>query len=417
MRYFLCLTAMAMLPVASWPQADPEKALVKGPRELHVVSIYEGLTETAGQIHGPKAFVSVSRPGKSVTLVLTSYSPVTWEVSPTTGTTIEKVILGGHGARAVKGLAPKVPVTRQADLPYAYRLDSGNFRKLVRDVAKTTDQGIASFHGAYRAEAVPFTIDAVQDEPRLSADYPKPLPAAELPKLEFQAHHYTPGMHRHDVESSFGTFTLAGPKADTLKPLPRDVKRVAYDPVDKKHYGIAGHEVVELDADWKGVTKMDMGLDVPPLSWPCEITFDTKRQRLLLGSSAGGGYIYAFSPKTKTWTTVCKRPSALDAFAYSEKDDSIYGVLLEHSDHGSVPVLCQLNSMGAVIQRIQLGDPMFPGCLGGGPGVCTTQVVPVDDRIIIMGAPGSLRSGSDGWYIYFYDLKTGKLALASKKLQ
>jgi hypothetical protein len=46
-------------------------------RELHVVGLYEGATRTGGEIHGPKASVTVDRPGKRVTLVLAAYSSLT----------------------------------------------------------------------------------------------------------------------------------------------------------------------------------------------------------------------------------------------------------------------------------------------------------------------------------------------------
>lgn len=63
--------------------------------EVHLVSIYEGGEQTGDQIHGPRARVHVDRPGKQVTLVLTSYSGATWHVTASEGTQIHEVILGG----------------------------------------------------------------------------------------------------------------------------------------------------------------------------------------------------------------------------------------------------------------------------------------------------------------------------------
>src|SRR5262245_59147413 len=83
--------------------ADPpakEKAKEDKDRELHVVGLYEGYTKSNGQIHGDRAQVQVSRPGKKVTLVLVSYKPMTWEVAVNKNTTVEKVILGGAAKQA-----------------------------------------------------------------------------------------------------------------------------------------------------------------------------------------------------------------------------------------------------------------------------------------------------------------------------
>ena len=81
---------------------------------MHLVCIYEGYCKTGEQIHGPKARVIVNRPGKEVTLVLTSYGPVTWEISPQDKTQIVKIILGGDAKQAVMGVPADTPITEGA---------------------------------------------------------------------------------------------------------------------------------------------------------------------------------------------------------------------------------------------------------------------------------------------------------------
>jgi hypothetical protein len=45
-----------------------------GGRELHVVGIHVGFQKSDGKIHGGKAVVRISRPGKRVTLALSAYN-------------------------------------------------------------------------------------------------------------------------------------------------------------------------------------------------------------------------------------------------------------------------------------------------------------------------------------------------------
>src|SRR5262249_39846977 len=113
----LCAFALVLAtsPQTLWGLPDdkpkgeqPAKEKDKADRELHVVGICEGFTESGGKIHGGKALVTVNRPGKQVTLVLLTSDPVTWEVTLGKDTKLEKVILGGGGRSVVKGLPEKV---------------------------------------------------------------------------------------------------------------------------------------------------------------------------------------------------------------------------------------------------------------------------------------------------------------------
>jgi hypothetical protein len=418
----LCLCGLILLvPTSGVPAQNAKpKANPKDDRELHVVGLYEGFTRSGDVIHGNKALVTVNRPGKRVTLALTSYEPMTWELTVGKDTTIEKVILCGRERGAVKGLPDKTEVVgafRDGKKPalavYAYKLDSPAFRQLVEALDNELGLPVASFTGAYRAEAgVPLVVDEVQKHELFSADFPQVVPAAKLPKLSFQANHYVPGKRPHEMTVSFGEFTLAGPKADSLKPLPARVSRVTYDSGAKKYYGIADHGVAEIDMEKQKSTKLDVGLGVPRISWPADVTFDSKRDRLLLVTSGGGGYLYAYYPKTDKWEAVSERPPAV--ITYHPKDDMLYG--LKGDDGGE---LQHINSKGAVIKTTQLEGPLLPGMLAMGPGVTGVQLIPVDDKLAMLVAPVGIRGGSENrgpaWtYLYLIDPKTGKTQLTWK---
>lgn len=184
-----------------------------------------------------------------------------------------------------------------------------------------------------------------------------------------------------------------------------------------RHYGISRHGFVRVDMQRNVVEPVTLGLDVPRLSWPCEITYDTKRKRVILGSSGGGGFLYAYSPETAKWSVISKRPGPLDAFAYSPADDFIYGLLLEHSEAGKVASLAKVNAFGAVVRRIPLGPPIHPGSFNGGPGVSTTQVVIAGKYVAILASSDGSgdRADLDADSIYVVDPETKKVWLTSKK--
>ncbi len=411
------LTALALAGPAA-PAAGPPPDAGKGDHELHVVGLYEGYTKSNGAIHGGKARVSVDRPGKRVTLALVAYDPVTWEVTATPATTLERVVLGGHSQQAAAGVPRAVPVehafrggTTPDPLPYAYQLDSPEFRRLVDHLARRTDQRVASFAGRYAAAAdAPFVVDRVQDDPQLSADYPPVGPTADLPGVVFRAHRYAAGP-AFQPAASFGDFTLSGPDPDSLKPLPRDVTRVAFDPAGKRYYGIARHGVVEVDLPRQTAAAIDVGLAVPKLSWPSDLAFDTKRGRLLVTASTGG-YLYAFDPATRGWAVLAEKVYAT-AVAYHPADDAVY--LLKF---GGGPVLHRLNASGAAVAEVRLDGPLVPGLLDVGPGVSGVQLVPAGDKLVLLAYPHGGR-GQDPRapgkpYLYLVDPKTGKARLTAK---
>lgn len=399
-----------------------EKAKEDKDHELHVVGVGSGFTKSNGQIHGDRAQVQVSRPGKKVTLVLVAHKPMTWEVGVSKGTTIEKVILGGNKA-AVKGLPEKVEVieafrgAKDAKLPFAaYKVDDPGFRSIVEALDDMTGRKLSSFTGVDRADADSvIAVEDVSDDERFSIDYPKPVPAAKLPKLTFQAHREVPGKLPHEVTRSFGEFTLAGPKAGAFQPLPDRVSRMAYDPNGKKYYGIADHGLAALDLEKKKVNKLDPGLGVPEISWPADVAFDTKHDRVLLTSSGGGGYLYAYYPKTGKWEALAEKPP--NAIVYHPKDGVVYG--LKGDLRGGVPELQEINAKGAVVTSVKLDGQFLPGIFVLGPGPGSVQLVAADDKLVMLINPvnhfGAERPAPKWSYMYLLDQKTGKAQLVWKE--
>ena len=400
---------------------DKSVAKASADQELHIVGLYEGFTRSDGKVHGHKALVNVKRPGKRVTLVLSGHTPLTWEITVEPGTQLEKVILAGSTRQAVKGVPKNAQVTegfregRGGNFPFAaYKIDSVAFRVLIEALQRETGhRRAASFHGAYDAKAeVPVVIDRVQDDARLSAEWPIPSPLGDLPRLTFKAGHITPGAHRHDSTTAHGDFTLNGPRKDTLKPTPRGVGRIAFDPAGKKYYGLAGSEVVEFEPGKREVKKIPVSLDVPPLSWPSDVVFDTKRQRLLLIAS---GCLYSYTPATGNWAVLADGFRAL-AIAYHPKEDVLYGLVAAHE---APPSLVKFNAEGAVLNSTKLEGPLPPGGISYGPVTAGFQLVHANGWLVLLMSPdGRFRSEEDvaqpRRYIYLIDPASGKARLTWK---
>jgi len=400
----------------------------KDDRELHVVGLYEGATRTGGEIHGPRATVTVDRPGRRVTLVLAAYHTVNWEVKLSPRTNLEQVILGGYEAQVTTGLPASTKVVKahyqggSNSLRYCYQLNSPEFRSFLYHLGKLTDQEVASFHGAYAYKSEsPFVIDAVQDDPKLLRSYPKPTPLKELPDLKFAGVYIAAAAGRGgfgDWKASYGDFTLGGPNVETLRPLPKEVKRVAYDPANRKLYGVTRGDPVEIDLEGLKAVKMDEGLDVPQIGNIQDVTFDTKRGRLLVATGGGDAYLYAYDVATKTWKVIAEK-LGVSSLAYYPKFDCLYGVGASLVPNAP-PTLRQFEADGSLIRDHALGDAIVQGSLGRGPvGIgSSTQVVPVNEHVVILTMPDGIRSSEDDAppksYMYLFHPKTGQTWLTWK---
>jgi len=152
-------------------------------------------------------------------------------------------------------------------------------------------------------------------------------------------------------------------------------------------------------------------LDVPRIGWPTDLTFDTKRKRLVL---LARGILYAYEPATAKWSALAEGLSAT-AITYSAKDDALYVIRAEHE---RVPSLVKLNSEAAVVKTTPLSGPIVPGMLPDGPGVTGVQLVAVEGHLVLFVPPFGRRSSEveapQRECIYLIDSKSGKSQLTYK---
>ena len=407
--------------------AAPVPVLSEPNEELHVVALYEGNTKTGDMLHGGKATVKVDRPGKSVTLLVSSYDSVTWDVTVTPMTKLVKVIVGGYHEQAANAPAGTEVIKaflegreKQDFIRFNYTMESGEFRRSVQEQFKMTGREIASFQGQYRFDPKkPIVVDSVQKDARLSSDFPKVEPAANLPKFKFQAVRSTPD--RFGATFTFGDFSAAGPDTDSLLPLPKGIGRIARDPMGKKYYGIDAHDIYEVDLEKGKSAKMNPGLGVPRMSWMGGIAFDTKRERLVVATYSGGGILYTYTPKTGVWAAPAELKGAVSAgLVYHPADDTLYGLQFDGGEGGK-NMLSRINAQGAIVKKVELAGPMFPGVLSRGPD-SHVQMISVGDHIaILVQSPGvrdgngQRRPGTAESFLFLLDPKTDQVKLAWKE--
>ncbi len=388
-------------------------------RELHAIGIYGGdVTGPSGNHQQGQASVSVDRPGKSVTLFLSSYEPVLWHIRATNNSFIERVILGGYYQQSVDGLPASVPVEHHAyyDNPgvpgylyIGYSIDTPLFLRTVPKLCDLTGLNLSSFQGPNPAPPYNnFSIAGVQNDPRLRCDYPQPVDPAQLPNLSFEMSFYS-GSPTGGVFARH--YTLSGPQ-DGGRLLP--AMRLVPDASGTRFYGTESQDVWQYDSQ-HGLVTMTLGSGVPQLSWPVGVTFDNQRNRVLLVSLGGEGYVYAYSVANSQWSLVSSMNNLeANGLTYHAPDDTLYVVSGTYEDYHPRVVL-RLNSTGQSQGQIAL--PQMP--FNFTPVEYRTELVSVGDYLVLLIEP-SYQYGSglvpQESRIYLIDPRTSEVWLTYRKV-
>ncbi len=390
-----------------------------GERELHLIGIYEGVATSSGANPDGNAAVVVDRPGKRVTLVLNAFDRVTWNLSILSGSTIERVFLCGYHTQTVTGLPAGVPVVPQYYdnspgnyIYYGYEMEVGLFLRNVPSIHSLTGLEISSFQGGYRAPyPIPFIINQVQDDPRLRSDYPPLTPSAELPNLAFSL------SFLNEYSSSAGQvfargYTLAGPTNGTSL-LPSG-NRVVTDDGGRFFYGISSHSVLKVDRQNGAMQTLSLGSDVPALSWPMGIAYDSQRHGIRLVSLGGEGFFYGYSPADNRWSVVSSMDNRdVCGLVYHPAQDLFYAVSTSGSSVSRLPFLYRLGPDGAFQGEITL--PSLPYNLGFS-GYRAELVSAGDYLVLLLSTDNSYMSLSPGDHrIYLIDPRTGQVWLTFRQ--
>jgi hypothetical protein len=174
------------------------------------------------------------------------------------------------------------------------------------------------------------------------------------------------------------SYTLQGPlDGTTLIPgLP-----VTGDQSGHTYYTTRGQDVYQMDTSSGAVFLMHLSAGVPELSWPMGMTYDSKRDRLLLVSLGGEGFLYAYALESKEWTLVASMENKDFAnLVYHAPDDSLYGVRTYSGGQGLIYKLAAdgFEQTGIVV-------PDFPFSVG--QGYYDVVLVSVGEKLVLLVEP------------------------------
>lgn len=305
------------------------------------------------------------------------------------GTGIEQVVLGGREPQYVVGLPSGVNVVEaylhgssSYYFPSNRIINTPKFRNAARDLYEITGLDLSSFQGSYRPSG-PFTVDQVQDDPRLLSGYPFGTPVSELPYMHWSGVHRVSGDRPHDDYATYGDFTLAGPVESTHVRLPRNFTYVEVD-AEGQYYGTENHRIFEFDPVLQTAEEMDLSSLDPRLSWACGMAYDSYRDRLIISTFGGEGMLYSYSPTANSWSTIASLNNLdLSGITYDETSDTIFACYQRHGE-GIMPELIQYSAEGVLMRRITLSDPMLPGILRWQNA---PQLTAIDGQIVIRTEP------------------------------
>jgi hypothetical protein len=367
------------------------------PEELHVVGIYSGLFNGGSSPNHERgdAQVFVDRPGSTVTLYLSAYEPVRWHVTVSENTILRRVFLAGYYDQEVTSLPAGTTVHRTSHY-LGYTLDCARFYLGLPAVRQLTGLEISSFQGAYVPTA-PFVIDNVQQDERLRSDYPRSTPASQLPtNLNFALWFHQLGDGGRVTPLGY---SLAGPVGGGAV-LPG--MRVFRAPSNARYfYGVNWHEVWRVDTQADTATMMHLPPGLPEFSWTSSATYDTTRNRFLVVSFGGEGFLYAYSPETDDWSVVrSMEHHDLSAIAYHAATDELFGLSMMFTECGQ-PLLYRMTADGQVVGQLPL--PIIPFA----PYGARASLVSVGEYLVLLmqGDAGSNPSESR---IYLIDPRSGQ---------
>lgn len=379
-------------------------------RELHVIGIYQAGDSTSNHSEGV-ASVEVNRPGKSVTLLLSSYEPVLWQIHVDAGTIIEKIIATGYYRQRVQGIGSDVSLVTQSydeGTGYLYigsTIDSAEFLSSVPKIHALTGLEISSFHGGYsQASSSTFLIDSTQDDARLRSDYPQPVPIEQLPDLHFEL------SFQRDNGVVTQSYTLAGPQNSRFL-LPSGM-RVISDAGKRFYYGGEQQRVIRIDTLTGTVEEIPAQLTAPE-GWPMGTAFDSSRNRILVVNLSGEGGLYGYSAVEDRWSFLASMQNRdFDSIEYRAADDSLYVVGLTHD---SAPVVHQLRADGTYVGTVAT-LPMQPFNIE--PGGARSEIVAVGDHylVVLLGPQSWYNHDPADYRMYLIDLRNGQVQLTYRQV-
>jgi len=374
----------AQLAVA--PGAPPRN--IADGAEVLVVSGYEPSQQPTR--------VVVSRPGKQVLMVLTSYEKMLWKLEVDAKTTLKGVLLSsydGSGGVISNSRAPVFAVK----LPYATTTENINYGGLLGLL------GVARadvFRGSYSVPAL-VTIQEL-DAPRAELTLAGVAPTAPLKVFSFDL--FTSDFRKRSYRNT-------GPISpdDEKEPLLSGSRRAVSASGDKVYDLGDGHSRLTVVDRSSGQTKpLPLPTNFPQFSWATGVAYDTQNHVVSVVTLGGEGFLYRYDVRREQWIDFRSLNNIdIKAFAY----DPVGKRYLAWTDYGD---LLSISSEGSLqSQKPQLAKQLKGfGRLYDGGNASPPQVAlaPRGSDIAFVYIEGSRVS-----HIWSYDEKTGQVALTYKR--
>lgn len=156
--------------------------------------------------------------------------------------------------------------------------------------------------------------------------------------------------------------------------------RVVADSRRQKFYAAYPHYVLQIDGQTHAATVMSLENVTPRLSWPTSITYDTKRDRALLTSLGGEGFLYAFPSTNAVWSMLSTLGDLdIDCITYSPYHDALFGL------DTSARVLHKFSPAGQHLDSMEVALQL--------PGYdwlnYDAQLVATGENLVLLVGPGS----------------------------
>jgi len=401
---------------------------------IHWVSLYSNDTDG-------RATVIVDRPGQTISLVLTSYDRVRWNIQATEGTVIKSVLIGGYESQSITGLEKGVDVVHatyfEGDLPNQRYLtapgniDTSEFDAAINDLYQLTGITVSSFQGQ-SGYVGPILVDHVSNDPRLSLGYQGKVDPATLPNYEFRGIEYVDeiaaGESYPSRKAYLVYYSLHGPDAEAIRVElpPRFV--VSYTSNGQETYAtplgtdfvlIPGTDIV-IASNRARVYQIDLTTgEYSELGLPenhsrqdsiSGITYDSTRDRLIMAvdsnGNPAGGFLQAYSMHSQEWELITEydRSMNIHAITYDADSDRIWALLDNEWDPQGDFV--SFDAQGNVVQFLDLHGKLPADLIKYGTASNNPQLFVVDGKLIYVSSAvrfGQPETGIGTAFIFLVD--------------
>ena len=351
--------------------------------EMHMIGIYEPMQRRLrdGRVERADVPVIINRPAKTVTLVLGTYEPVRWVLHATDGTTVARVIVGGHGAaRSEVFLNGERREVEQGEMPLAYQREGVRFQPFHAAASKLSGVTNAdSFVGAYEAPETGFSITSAPGVPTLDE--------ARKELLEEARDRSSLSLHLQTVLSGEVSATGAGWK-----------------------FRSSGFEGVN---EFGEEVRYETPLELPEISWPSGVAYDPEHKRLWGVAFGGEGFLYEYDILRDQWSAWSMRNIDAGGLLF----DTASGTLVASVGSIRISGYAIMDRQANVIFSVNIPARDYPGLIdyydpGNGPSPTLVPIAIEGYELLVQARARFPSTNVLGKFpVYLVNLRDGSVEL------